>query len=167
MCNCSLGFYGSNCQLRYDPCALSSPPLKNMLKCANAGKCIDAVTTYNYTCDCTGTGFTGANCSTDINECTALTDLCRNHTLCNNTIGGYVCSCDPGWSGTYCTVDINECASNPCKMNSTCVNGPLPNQWTCACLPGYTGVDCGTDVFDFLLVFISKHEVVLAHITYF
>ena len=98
-CNCSTGFYGNNCQLRLDPCALSSPPLKNQLKCANAGKCIDAVTTYNYTCDCTGTGFTGADCTTDINECTTLTDKCRNHTLCMNTIGGYNCTCDPGWTG--------------------------------------------------------------------
>ena len=33
----------------------------------------------------------------DIDEC--LTDPCHANGTCNNTIGSYVCACDPGYSG--------------------------------------------------------------------
>lgn len=41
----------------------------------------------------------------DIDECSKLTDNCDNNALCNNTIGGFTCSCKDGYwgDGVNCT----------------------------------------------------------------
>ena len=46
---CPTGYRGKFCQINNNECDASP--------CANNGKCTDGVNTY--TCDCTGTGFTG------------------------------------------------------------------------------------------------------------
>ncbi len=43
---------------------------------------------------------------TDINECVLDTDNdCDEKAACNNTVGGFNCTCDPGYmgNGTMCT----------------------------------------------------------------
>ena len=45
---------------------------------------------------------------TDINECQLKTDNCDNYAVCNNTPGGYNCTCKPGFTdvdgdGKKCT----------------------------------------------------------------
>jgi len=43
------------------------------------------------TCDCTGTGYTGATCATDVDECAAGSDDCGAGEACVNTDGGFTC----------------------------------------------------------------------------
>ncbi|WAR19223.1 MATN2-like protein [Mya arenaria] len=72
----------------------------------------------------------------DVNECNTGAHDCVH--ICNNTDGGYICSCDPGFSlnsnGNSCD-DINECMSNStndCALG--CEN--LPGSYTCTCEQG-------------------------------
>ena len=37
--------------------------------------------------------------ASDINECTALPSACHVNAQCNNTIGSYRCTCNPGYTG--------------------------------------------------------------------
>ncbi|XP_015772622.1 PREDICTED: fibrillin-1-like isoform X11 [Acropora digitifera] len=76
----------------------------------------------------------------DINECTASPSACHLNAQCNNTIGSYHCTCNPGYTGNgkTCT-DVNECTSSlsVCHMNAHCSN--TIGSYQCACNPGYTG----------------------------
>ncbi|KAL3837655.1 hypothetical protein ACJMK2_023001, partial [Sinanodonta woodiana] len=69
------------------------------LTCRNGGTCNN--TAGSYSCICTS-GWTGANCTTDIDEC-ASNLTCRNGGTCNNTAGSYSCICTSGWTGANCT----------------------------------------------------------------
>jgi len=70
---------------------------------------------------------------------------------CNNTKGGYNCSCKDGYTGDgqNCT-DINECAAqvNPCDTvsNSECEN--TDGSYNCQCKDGFVrnGPNCEDDV---------------------
>ena len=46
-----------------------------------------------------GTGFEGAACDVDINECARGLDQCHDMASCMNTIGGYRCTCFEGYAG--------------------------------------------------------------------
>ena len=64
--------------------------LKN--PCMHNGTCSMSAETVK--CDCTGSGFQGATCNQDIDECELITDICNGHGDCGNNIGGYTCTCD-------------------------------------------------------------------------
>ncbi|XP_035824821.1 fibropellin-1-like [Aplysia californica] len=72
--------------------------------------------TPSYTCDCTGTGYTGLQCAQDDNECRDTPGPCLNNGVCVNTVGGYSCNCrGTGYHGDLCDVDDDECEDqNPC-----------------------------------------------------
>ena len=88
----------------YDSCGYSvnATPV-----CENAGECVGSP--FGYTCNCAGTGYTGVNCQTNINECIENTTLCSPGE-CNDTDGNFLCDCaGTGFVGSYCTiVKINE-----------------------------------------------------------
>jgi Notch-like protein len=46
----------------------------------------------SFTCDCSGTGYDGAICGSDLNECTLGTHTCVRGS-CVNTPGSYICNC--------------------------------------------------------------------------
>jgi len=46
-----------------------------------------------------GTGFEGANCTVDINECARGTAQCDSNAACVNVIGSYTCHCFKGFEG--------------------------------------------------------------------
>jgi hypothetical protein len=77
----------------------------------------------SYNCDCVP-GYTGNNCSVNINECE--TACCLNGATCNDLTNEYFCSCVAGFIGSLCEMDIDECTSFPCdnggiyEMASTC-----------------------------------------------
>lgn len=48
-----------------------------------------------FTCECV-TGFDGADCSNNIEDCRA--GVCGNGT-CHDAINNYTCSCYPGFTG--------------------------------------------------------------------
>jgi hypothetical protein len=70
--------------------------------CENGGECIDGIN--EYTCDCSGTGYQGTLCDTDVDECFEGTDNCDDNpaATCTNTTGSLYCTCPDG------TTDVNE-----------------------------------------------------------
>jgi Notch-like protein len=118
---------------------------------SNAGYCGDCDTICQNNarcsgsaCDCGDSGFTGATCETDIDECES--DVCENNGVCRNTAGAYSCDCSgTGFTGTNCDVDVNECNNNPCRNSGVCSN--TSGSFTCNCAgTGYTGSTCQTDI---------------------
>ena len=77
----------------------------------------------------------------DINECETIKP-CHDHATCNNTRGGYVCSCNEGFigNGTHCE-DDDECQNNPCSGNANCTN--TIGSFQCVCLEGWKGTGVG------------------------
>lgn len=75
---------------------------------------------------------TGSNGCMDINECASDNGGCTPLLAsCNNTIGGYTCSCIAGYvgngMGSIGCIDIDECTPPilaDCSSNATCTNVP-------------------------------------------
>jgi Notch-like protein len=74
--------------------------------CQNGGQCTNGDNTY--TCDCTGTGYTGSTCQEQIDECAA--SPCQNGGTCTDGINSYTCACVNGYTGT-------NCETSPVKNN--------------------------------------------------
>lgn len=87
--------------------------------CMNSGTC-DAP----GVCKCR-TGFTGAACEKDLDECATGLHTCKDSSYCVNMPGWYFCKCKPGYEtrdgGCF---DINECYHNThsCHPTAKCVN---------------------------------------------
>lgn len=62
------------------------------------------------TCNCTG-GWTGVNCSVDINECE--NNPCLNGGTCTDEINNYMCECPDLFVGRNCETYLGDCPSNP------------------------------------------------------
>lgn len=91
------------CEINIDDCA---PDSEGDVPCKNDGKCFDGVN--KFMCDCQGTGYTGVDCSYDVNECKELNVDC-GHGTCENLPGFYRCICDKGYCGSNCGME------NPCQ----------------------------------------------------
>lgn len=66
------------------------------LPCLNGGNCIDGLNSYS--CDCSDTGYSGAQCETNIDDC--LSNPCENGANCIDGIKDYTCDCYSGFAGT-------------------------------------------------------------------
>ncbi|KAA0719812.1 Protein crumbs -like protein 2 [Triplophysa tibetana] len=125
-CSCWPGFEGVNCDVDVDECA-DTP-------CENGGECLEKSKPENlksdwtfsydnaagYVCKCQP-GYTGANCSVDINECASKP--CQNGGSCEDLVNGFMCLCADGFTGVQCEVNINECESAPCLNGGVCEDG--------------------------------------------
>ena len=108
-----------------------------MKKCRGNGECYKF--NQEETC-CCFPGFTGTDCSIEINPCTMAN--CQNNGTCvviDNSFD-YKCNCKPGYTGEHCMNEINECESNPCKNNAKCYD--RIDSYECACQNGFTGKNC-------------------------
>ncbi|KAH9523898.1 hypothetical protein Btru_047351 [Bulinus truncatus] len=126
--------FGSNCTL---PCI-----------------CITSNTQYcnstNGQCVCKN-GWSGANCSVDINECLDNPLACPDYSICQNTIGSFECKCKEGLNMTADKCD--GCKNNQygpdCSRNCDCVQNNTLSCDTktgkCTCLPLWKGKNCSTD----------------------
>ncbi|KAH9498713.1 hypothetical protein Btru_004633 [Bulinus truncatus] len=107
---CPTGTYGEEC--------------KNQCTCDLTHSTCDKVTGH---CTCTS-GWTGAVCDTDVNECDNLNNDClkanRSNWVCKNTPGSYTCTCGAGYEDKI----INEC-------DGDCTN--TDGSYTCSCSAGY------------------------------
>ncbi|XP_076804301.1 uncharacterized protein LOC143448433 isoform X2 [Clavelina lepadiformis] len=81
----------------------------------------------------------------DIDECGRIDVPCHEHASCNNTLGGFFCTCNDGYTdapgsnstGESC-VDVDECAvnSDSCETSSSACSN-TNGSYYCACLVGY------------------------------
>ncbi|KAG8535067.1 hypothetical protein GDO81_029525, partial [Engystomops pustulosus] len=73
----------------------------------------------------------------DVDECRDGSHMCRYNQICENTAGGYRCSCPRGYRtqgvGRPC-LDINECQQVPRPCAYQCQN--LAGSYKCLCPPG-------------------------------
>ena len=122
--------------------------------CQNGGVC-KLNEDGEYACDCSA-GWRGPTCSEDVNEChqQALgihwyhkqTTLC-NQGQCENTMGGYKCTCNPGYGGDDCST-WEGCNSESCKNRGRCFESSTWNGWTysdsirCDCPLAFLGDFC-------------------------
>ncbi|XP_045483741.1 protein crumbs isoform X3 [Harmonia axyridis] len=135
-CNCKEGFDGKYCENNINDCVLPS----GESPCQNGGVCIDGINQYK--CNCTGTGFRGPQCETDIDECED--PLACGKGMCHNIPGNFKCTClDPiGKCGHGCILDdpcfgVNPCVHGDCT--SDCSDKPA---YKCRCRDSYIGVNC-------------------------
>jgi len=54
----------------------------------------------DYTCDCSGTGYTGDFCQTEIDECDP--NPCQQGAECTDLVGDYTCACSDQFAGKNC-----------------------------------------------------------------
>ena len=117
--------------------------------------------TASGSCYCpSGSGWTGAYCDVDVNECASTP---CNHGTCQDSItdplnilpGDFRCDCNTGWSiqpgqsvlNNACDHSPNDCPSpNPCLHGGTCIDGA--DSYTCDCAAGYSGQHCENNIDD-------------------
>ncbi|XP_053372780.1 uncharacterized protein LOC123559692 [Mercenaria mercenaria] len=151
-CSCYPGYSGTGNSCT--PCASGNWGIQ----CANTCNCN---VTYTTQCDpATGcqciSGWTGATCSDDIDECADGTHTCPADSTCVNTPGSYECPCNTGYKNNnnlcaICSDDTygEECASScDCENSNAVVSSQSCNHvtGTCECRATWTGSRCQTDV---------------------
>uniref|UniRef100_A0A8W8NC50 Fibrillin-1 n=1 Tax=Magallana gigas TaxID=29159 RepID=A0A8W8NC50_MAGGI len=166
-CLCPIGFQlaedGQGCQ-DVNECDLQPP--KCLQECYNTNECEEPYfgEDCSQICTCgqgmercdpvTGCvckpGWTGGNCTVDINECENNQDICGNEKVCQNLEGSYTCNCKEGFqkNGDSCD-DIDECSDitlNTCSVDTNCQN--LYGNYTCNCKPGFQKYDSGCEDID-------------------
>uniref|UniRef100_A0A673BPW1 Crumbs cell polarity complex component 2b n=1 Tax=Sphaeramia orbicularis TaxID=375764 RepID=A0A673BPW1_9TELE len=135
VCICPKGpvwFMGKHCDDLFDPC-LEAP-------CAN---CSGILGTDNFTCHCPD-GFTGLNCTQDIDEC-HYNPCTGVRSLCVNRVNGYTCHCPVGSGGDDCQENVTTCSEETCRNGGTCVDD-LDMGHRCQCPAGFQGRDCEEDI---------------------
>ena len=157
-CTNNFGSYECSCHTGYNgdgkDCSLGDACDPN--PCDENAVCTTVVneTTHEaaHKCACsTGWQGNGYYCL-DINECLSG-DTCDDHATCENSIGGFTCTCKNKWEGDgigygSCT-NIDECASdttNDCLFGATCIEAD--DGYSCQCQDGYegNGIDSCSDI---------------------
>jgi hypothetical protein len=80
--------------------------------CHNGGTCLPIRNGTEQICDCLS-GFTGAKCQYDVNECVVDNGGCAHD--CVNTIGTFYCRC---WTGFVLSEDGKNCNGRFFFLNS-------------------------------------------------
>uniref|UniRef100_A0A2C9JE70 Cubilin n=1 Tax=Biomphalaria glabrata TaxID=6526 RepID=A0A2C9JE70_BIOGL len=149
-CVCESGYYrptmGSACQA----CDSThwGQNCSNVCQCdvSNSLDCNDV----DGTCTCK-TGWTGTNCSQDIDECAINSTICSNlHEVCHNLKGSAECICQDGFYNSTILFSCQACDSlhyganctSVCSCHTTNTADCNDVNGTCSCKPGWTGADC-------------------------
>lgn len=143
---CPAGFEGKNCQTKINYCDRVEP-------CANGGLCINKESSEFfknnfYECQCPE-GWTGTNCTKDVDECAHIQDPCSSKGQCINTPGSFFCTCFEFYYGARCE-RTHICQQGLAMEQRTCQNGGLcfiagnveNNEFRCECQNGYAGEQC-------------------------
>ena len=124
-CNCKLGYHGNGETCKIGHCDDRS--------CPTNSKCRSPTTDQ---CECEqGFGSAGNDKTfcVDVDEC----DSCDKNADCENTIGSFSCSCQPGYFGNGLSCfDLNECDTDAhkCTKETTCTN--TDGSFTCCYING-------------------------------
>ncbi|XP_017770186.1 PREDICTED: protein crumbs isoform X2 [Nicrophorus vespilloides] len=136
ICQCQLGFDGKYCEINVDDCVTATGDSP----CLNGGVCVDGVNEYK--CNCTGIGYTGMLCETDIDECFENKEICGPIRNCTNTMGSYKCSCNNNMCGNFCNL-VDLCSEKPCGNKGECeANCTEVSDYVCTCSEGWSGKNC-------------------------
>ncbi|XP_035689588.1 fibrillin-2-like [Branchiostoma floridae] len=138
-CTCRDGYQiiGSRYCTEHDECD-SNP-------CHNNGICRDL--TNGFRCDCRP-GWTGFNCQTDIDECSANAGhgpCDPNNGICHNSPGSYRCWCENGFellNDLHSCEDVHGCLENAGRGLCDHICTDLIGDVRCSCRAGY---QLGTD----------------------
>ncbi|XP_033122076.1 uncharacterized protein LOC117121084 [Anneissia japonica] len=142
-CNCPAAWTGVDCSEDFNAC-LDSPCYPTVLCTDNPAP------DPNATCDSCPEGLVGDGFKCyDFDECLDESDGCEH--VCTNTLGSYVCSCNPGYelqNDMRTCRDINECLqNNDCSENADCTN--FDGGYNCTCRSGYDDINGdGTECVD-------------------
>ncbi|XP_023690979.2 growth arrest-specific protein 6 isoform X2 [Paramormyrops kingsleyae] len=100
----------------------------------------------SFVCHCF-TGWTGATCEEDINECENKNAGCEHG--CNNTLGSYRCFCQDGYVlvDRHMCADVDECAVTP-EVCGTARCENLPGGHQCLCEEGFVYDDVSKSCLD-------------------
>jgi hypothetical protein len=135
--------------------------------CAEGQICVNQITESGttYACGC-GTGFEddGSGTCVDVDECTAGTGTCKTGATCENTDGGYACTCPAGFKpdgsgGCVCSTGFRDDGAGGCVAIDACADGSArcgspasctatgPGSYTCDCAEplvsdGFYGCAC-------------------------
>ncbi|XP_044218713.1 protein crumbs homolog 1-like [Thunnus albacares] len=135
VCVCPKGpvrYMGKNCDELYDACI--------MAPCTN---CTSKLGTDEFTCHCPD-GFTGLNCTQDVDECQS--NPCIGvRSYCVNGVNGYSCHCPFGLGGEDCQDNMTTCSEETCQNGGTCMDIPDTGHW-CQCAAGYQGTNCEENI---------------------
>ena len=58
-------------------------------------------------------GFTGARCDVNIDDCVG--EMCSGNGHCVDDINSFTCVCNDGFTGQQCEININECEGATCS----------------------------------------------------
>ncbi|KAH3830089.1 hypothetical protein DPMN_103326 [Dreissena polymorpha] len=122
-----------------DECAVST--------CKNGARCVNSSGGFNCMC---AMGWQGTNCDEEPGATTPLVGtnvlaqrasreptVMTNRARCDNTAGGYKCTCATGWQGTNC--DDGE-FHNRARCDNTA------GGYKCTCATGWQGTNCDDDI---------------------
>ncbi|XP_034427678.1 cubilin [Hippoglossus hippoglossus] len=103
ICNCPPEYTGNG----YGPtgCTQTSNICQTNNPCVN-GQCVATTSAPGYICNC-NSGWQGANCDQNINECSS--NPCQNGGNCTDGMNGFTCTCTAQWTGPVCQTSQQEC----------------------------------------------------------
>ena len=146
-CFCNARWMDEQCEAIIDYCASDMPINGPCNDNSGAIACNDGSPMYSCTC---AAGFTGYNCSEDIDGCDP--NPCQNDAICINLLhGAFQCLCNAGWTGELCDTDIDYCALDsslhgPCDDTGASNCTEANSTYVCTCTAGFTGYNCSEDI---------------------
>ena len=126
---CAPGYHGIICNVEIDECRTEP--------CQNGGICTDLLA--DFSCECP-TGWSGEDCSVDVNECLLEIDDCVEPSDCVNSDGSFACACSAGFSPF-----AEECVPRSCALQKLAVPGSKSGVY--AIDPDGEGLNDPFDVF--------------------
>ena len=149
-CSCVTGFGGDVCS----DVSVCNGGDAGQATCQNGGTCVDDATNEDgYTCDCGASGYNGARCETNTDDCDGDKNICKNGInadgslkedgTCVDAINAVACTCHAGFTGNSCEDTAIVCTDDTCKNDGVCSEDTsVEAGFSCVCAGGHTGPTC-------------------------